>query len=158
MEYQMKNTFVYLYNLYLRCSINSKTNRSMLFRGARWTSGTFLGNHYCVTWQTQHGSNRFDIFIVNNTIVKFVKCAYLLQWEIVPFFYFFKKVACVNTKSWAKAKSKTFIKKKVRSKIFCKISIFTAFSWLEQPCQWNGQRKKATKYEQSLSPFTSSSW
>ena len=81
-------TFVYLYNLYLRCSINSKTNRSMFLRGAGGTRGTTLRNHYCVTLQTQHGSNMFDIFIVNRSTVRFVKSAYLMQWENIPSFYF----------------------------------------------------------------------
>ena len=86
--YNERYTFIYLYKLYLRCSINSKTNRSMLFRGAGGTRGTTLRNHYCVTLQTQHGSNMFDIFIVNRSTVRFVKSAYLMQWETIPSFYF----------------------------------------------------------------------
>ena len=57
----------------------------MLFRGAGGTRGTTLRNHYCVTLQTQHGSNIFDIFIVNRTTVRFVKSAYLMQWETITF-------------------------------------------------------------------------
>ena len=60
----------------------------MLFRGAGGTRGTTLRNHYCVTLQTQHGSNMFDIFIVNRSTVRFVKSAYLMQWENIPSFYF----------------------------------------------------------------------
>ena len=43
----MSHIIVYLYKLYLRGSINSKTNRSMFFGGARGTRGTILNRHYC---------------------------------------------------------------------------------------------------------------
>ena len=47
MDSLMICVFVYLYKLYLRGSINSKTNRSMFFGGARGTRGTILNRHYC---------------------------------------------------------------------------------------------------------------
>ena len=73
---------------------------------------------YWIKYWMNHFLAKFKHWIesgrVSNTPVK---SAYLMQWEIAPF-----------------------------------------FSWLEQLANEMAKEIKATKYEQSLSPFTSSSW